>query len=108
MVGKRKAVIAAFGNLPLNSQYVDFLYARRHLAKTPDPRLPGVFEPQYIAEYFELEAAIGKKLAEIRKRDGKAICREVTEGLIRSLEVEREPQDARDAGMVARLGDRLG
>jgi hypothetical protein len=89
MVTKRQAVIAAFGNLPqLDSQYVDFLHPRRHLAKAPDPRLPDVFEPAYIAEFFELDHAIGKTLAKIRKRDGRKICKEVIEGLIRSLEIE--------------------
>jgi hypothetical protein len=89
MIGKRKAaVIEAFGDIPLDSQYVDFLYARRHLAKLPDPHFPNASEPQYIAEYFELEAAIGKKLAEIRERDGVEIFEEVREGLIDWLEIK--------------------
>jgi hypothetical protein len=82
---------------------VDFLFPRRHLAKAPDPRLADVFEPAYIAEFFELEAAIGKTLARIRKRDGKRISREVAERLIGSLEIECESQDARDPGMVPNL-----
>jgi hypothetical protein len=103
MVSKRKAVIEAFGDVPLDSQYLDFLHARRDLAKVPDPRLADVFEPAYIAEFFELDDAISKTLAAIRKRDGARICQEVIEGLIRSLEIEGELPDARDSGMVPNL-----
>jgi hypothetical protein len=95
MVTKRKAVIAAFGNLPPDSQYVDFLYARRHLAKAPDP-LPDVFEPAYLGELIELDEAITKTLREIRKRDGEKIFREAADNLIASiaLQIESEPEDA--------------
>jgi hypothetical protein len=107
-MSKRKAVIETFGPIPLDSQYVDFLYARRHLAKVRDPRLADVFEPAYIAQFFELDDAISKTLAEIRRRDGVEIVREVIKRLIGSLEIENELPDAHDPGMVADFRDRLG
>jgi hypothetical protein len=79
---KREAVIKAFGPIPLDAEYLDWLYARRHLATVPDGEWR---ELQYIVELDELETAIRETLDRIRQRDGGKIALEVRRRLIDSI-----------------------
>jgi hypothetical protein len=91
---KREAVIEAF-DVGADSdafdlddpQAVNFLYARRHLAKVPER---GHQELAYIVDLDDMDEAIGKMLDLIRERDGKKIFEEVAEYLIDSIETRRE------------------
>lgn len=80
---KRRAVIAAFKAIPIDSGNLDFLYRRRHLAKVRDGKWR---ELRYIGEYFDLQEQIWRTLDRIRERDGDKIAREVAEGLAQSIE----------------------
>lgn len=73
-VSKRSAVIKAFGPIPVDAENLDFLYARRALAKVNDGKWRDL---RYVAEFFELETAIQKTLDRIRQRDGAKIANEV-------------------------------
>jgi hypothetical protein len=83
-VSKRRAVIEVFGNIPLDAEYLDWLYARRHLATVPDGRWRDL---AYVVEFDELEQVIWKTLARIRKRDGAKIATEVKRRLIDSISI---------------------
>ena len=69
-------------------QAVNFLYARRHLAKVPDER--GHQELAYIVQLDDMDEAIGKMLDLIHERDGMKIFEEVAGYLIASIETRRE------------------
>jgi hypothetical protein len=69
-------------------QAVNFLYARRHLAKVPDER--GHQELAYIVQLDDMDEAIGKMLDLIHERDGMKIFEEVAGYLIDSIETRRE------------------
>jgi hypothetical protein len=72
---KREAVTATFG-VPVDPEdvsYIDFMFARRHLATV---RERGHRELRYIIEIDDLELAITTTLARIRERDGDKIFRE--------------------------------
>jgi hypothetical protein len=82
---KRQAVVKAFGNIPIDdSQDLNFLYRRRHLAMV---RNGGWREPRYIAEFYELEQTILDTLDRIRERDGAKIAMEVADRLAGSIAV---------------------
>jgi hypothetical protein len=53
-VSKRSAVKAVFGNIPVDAEYLDWLYARR-LATVPDGKWR---ELAYVVKLDELEHAI--------------------------------------------------
>jgi hypothetical protein len=88
---KREAVIEAFGGADLDDrddrQNINFLYARRHLAKVPEH---GHQELAYIVELDDMDEAIGKMLDLIHERDGMKIFEEVAGYLIASIEARRE------------------
>lgn len=80
---KRSAVKAVFGPIPLDAEeYVDWLYARRHLATVRDGKWR---ELAYVVEMDELEHTVLVALDRIRQRDGGKIAREVANRLADSL-----------------------
>jgi hypothetical protein len=81
---KRAAIAEAFGDVPVDSTNIDFLYSRRHLATVRDGR-PRARELRYIIEFDELQQAIWKTLDRIRKRDGARIANEVAGRLVDSI-----------------------
>jgi hypothetical protein len=81
-VSKRRAVIEAFGPIPVDAENLDFLFSRRHCATVPDGKWRDL---RYVAEYFELETAIRETLDRIRQRDGGKIANEVRRALADSI-----------------------
>jgi hypothetical protein len=81
-VSKRSAVKAVFGDIPVDAEYLDWLYARRHLATVRDGKWR---ELAYVVECDELEHAMLETLAKIRQRDGGKIALEVRRRLIDSI-----------------------
>jgi hypothetical protein len=81
-VSKRRAVIEVFGDIPVDRENLDFLYARRHCATVRHGKGRDL---RYVAEYFDLEMAIWKTLDRIRKRDGGKIALEVKRRLVDSI-----------------------
>lgn len=81
-ISKRRAVIEVFGNIPLDAEYVNFLYKHRHLATRRDGAWRDL---AFVIEADELEATIRRTLDRIRKRDGGRIAREVANRLADSL-----------------------
>jgi hypothetical protein len=79
---KREAIAKAFANIPVDSENMDFLYNRRHLATVRDGKWR---ELKYVIEFDELEQAIWKTLDRIRKRDGTKIFKEVTDRIVESV-----------------------
>jgi hypothetical protein len=75
-----------FGNIPLDREYLDWLYARRHLATVRDGKWR---ELRYVVELDELEHAILETLARIRKRDGEKIARKVADRLADSIAAKK-------------------
>jgi hypothetical protein len=71
---KRAAVAKVFGNIPVDSENLDFLFRRRHCATVRDGKGRDL---RYVAEYFELDQAIRQTLDRIRERDGARIAKEV-------------------------------
>jgi hypothetical protein len=106
-VSKRSAVKAVFGNIPVDTENLDWLYVRRHLATVPDGRWR---ELAYIVELDELEAVVLKTIDRIRKRDGAKIAREVADRLADSLaEMSRGPNLKLARSLPARrFGSGLG
>jgi hypothetical protein len=49
---KRETIAKTFGSIPVDSQFIDFLYSRRHLARVHDGKWR---ELRYIVELDELE-----------------------------------------------------
>jgi hypothetical protein len=84
---KREAIAKAFGDIPVDTENIDFLYNRRHLAKVRNGKWR---ELQYIIEFDELEQAISKALDRIRERDGVKILKEVADRLIGGIALELE------------------
>ncbi len=80
---KREAVAEAFGNIPVDSENLNFLYSRRHLATAVEER--GWRELQYIVELDELEQHVLTVLDRIRGRDGTKIFKEVADRLADSI-----------------------
>jgi hypothetical protein len=78
---KRDAVVRAFGDIEHLDQphYLDWLYARRHLAKV---RTGKRLELRYAIEEDELVQTVRKALDRIRKRDGAKIANEVAAALV--------------------------
>lgn len=85
---KRKAVAEAFGDIPIDSENLNWLFRRRHLAKIRDGRSRR--ELRYVVDYFELERVISQRLEEIRQRDGAKIFREVAGRLVDSIGIDVE------------------
>jgi nucleoside-triphosphatase THEP1 len=73
-----------FGAIPVDSDNLDWLYPRRHLAKVHDGKWR---ERQYVVEFDELEHVILETLDRIRKRDGAKIANEVAARLVDSIAV---------------------
>jgi hypothetical protein len=73
---KREAIAATFGVPvdPEDTDYIDFMYARRNLATVPER---GHRELAYVVELDDLEHLITTTLDRIRARDGEKIFREV-------------------------------
>jgi|ERR1700730_13481882 hypothetical protein len=67
---KREAIAKVFGDVPVDSENMNFLYSRRHLETV---RERGRRELNYIVEFDELEMLIWKTLDRIRDRDGERI-----------------------------------
>jgi nucleoside-triphosphatase THEP1 len=82
---KREAVTKTFGPIPLDSQHLDWLYARRHLATVREGKWR---ELAYVVECDNLEQVIWKTLDKIRKRDGAKIANEVAGRLADSIAME--------------------
>jgi hypothetical protein len=93
---KRDANAKVFGNIPVESENLDFLYGRRHLATFRDGKWRDL---KYVAEYFELQQAIWTTLDRIRERDGLKICKEVADrlvdGIVDSVAVSIENNEKR-------------
>jgi nucleoside-triphosphatase THEP1 len=70
--------------VPVDSENMDFLYSRRHLATVRDGKWR---ELKYIVELDELEQVIWKTLDRIHKRDGIKIFKEVASRVIDSVTV---------------------
>lgn len=81
-MAKREAIAAVFGDVPVDSENMNFLYHRRHLAIVRDRRWN---ELKYIVDFDNLEHAISKTLDRILARDGRKIFEEVAERLISSI-----------------------
>jgi hypothetical protein len=69
-------------NIPVDSENIDFLYSRRHLATVRDGKWR---ELKYVTEFDELERVIWKTLDRIRKRDGIKIFKEATDRIVESV-----------------------
>lgn len=81
---KREAIRRVFGNIPVDAENRDWLYARRHLTTRRDGAWRDL---AFVIEYDELEASIRRTLDRIRKRDGAKIANEVAAGLADSFAV---------------------
>lgn len=83
---KYQAVVKTFG-VPVDPEdvdFIDFMYARRHLATVPEG---GWRELAYIIEVDEMEHAITSGLDRIRARDGDRICKEAASYLRKAVDL---------------------
>jgi hypothetical protein len=78
----KRVVVEVFGDIPVDSENLDFLYRRRHCATV---RNRGCRDLRYVAEYYELESAILTVLNRIHERDGARISKEVADRLVESV-----------------------
>jgi hypothetical protein len=84
---KRQAVVKAFGNIGSDdSHLLNWLYARRHLAKV---RFGKWRDLKYGIEEEELLQTVRKGLDRIRERDGVKFSKEVAERLARAFDMAR-------------------
>jgi hypothetical protein len=88
----RKAIYETFGDIPVDSENLNFLYSRRHLATVPDGKWR---ELRYVVELDELEQAIWKTLDRIRERDGARIFKEAASYLHESIDVGEKAESVR-------------
>jgi len=82
---KHAAVVATFGNIPLDSENLDWLYSRRHLPTVRDGKWRDL---RYVVECDELERGVRTALDRIRTRDGARVRREVADRLADSITQE--------------------
>lgn len=83
---KYQAVVKTFGVPvdPKDVDFIDFMYARRHLATVPER---GWRELAYVIEVDELEHAIITGLDRIRARDGDRTCKEAASYLRNAVDL---------------------
>ena len=99
---KRAAIKKAFGrDIPIDSQSIDFFFARRNLAKT---RLGKWRDLKYVDELFDLEMVIWKTLDRIRARDGMKIFNEAADYLARAIRLTSKLR--RGSGTISGQPDR--
>jgi hypothetical protein len=89
---KRQAVAKVFGKHPVDSEHLNFLHARRHLATVKDGRWR---ELAYIVELDELEQHVWTALDRIRERDGVKIFKEAAARLADSVAASIEDNGRR-------------
>jgi hypothetical protein len=95
---KREAIVETFGNIPVDSEIMNFRYSRRHLATARDGKWRDL---QYIVELDELEQVIWKTLNRIHKRDGAKILKEAADHLVSALTVSIEDRARPKAALRA-------